>query len=889
MKKLLPLLIFALVLLPPFALGAQTGSQVWVEWYAYDYENDTLLNKWHMKDGGTYRVPLGVPRAIEFGSNNGEEVDGFFYFINPDTGERELVEYTWVPYGQFHSRGISWDRQGVYEFDFYYYEPQLSRSLWDKFLAIFLPNLTYAQEDDEWQQHIDGTIRFTILEGEDCCANVLFLPGIKGSRLQIGTDTIWPPTITINSNDLLQLSMNESGESLNDVRVSGVMNTFYGASIYKPFSEFMDELVLDEKIFSWSPFAYDWRFMPERVIRDGVKTPNGDVVDLLEEVEILASNSRTGKVVIIAHSMGGLLGKALIKELEQQGKAGLVESFVMVATPQLGTPQAAAALLHGEGEGIPDVWFLPELIASSVGMRVVAQNIPAGYNLLPSQRYFQEVSDPVITFDPRASFTKTWRDFWGDDGINDHNNFSAFLMGTGVSRNKPLVNVLRRPEVLNPGLLAGALDFHSEYDNYQLPSNIRGVQVAGWGLPTTKALRYRTRHFLESYETIFTREGDGTVVYPSAVSVNGEVYFFNIFDYNDLTSDRKNHGNILGSFPIQFLVEKLLEKKSVLETSFITTIKPESSSVGDQLIVSAHSPVILGAHDEFGNFTGISPNQNFSSDTLLISEDIPGSSFIISAENQYLFLPKEGTYQVSYRGIGEGPTTVEIQNFIADTATLVASYSDIPTFQGTVATLSVDSSVPENTIIEVDVDGDGEVDEMFLPDSAEEGQDYSLSEIIAILKTKIGDLDIKQNIKNNLLKRLDLLEKRIGKKKERNAKILTRLDQQIAKNVLKGKIEVVSANEITALLDALEAQSDSLRLDSEVLTELRSLISNLNAKASIKNSLLRRVDNLEKKQGLIKTLSNLVASVGRKGVNGKIPEIDAEEIINLISKIEGVL
>ena len=89
----------------------------------------------------------------------------------------------------------------------------------------------------------------------------------------------------------------------------------------------------------------------DKIIEEGIKTPQG-TIDLIQRIEELASNSDTGKITIVAHSMGGLLGKAIIKKLENSGKENLIDSFVMIGTPQLGTPQAVATILHGDGEGI---------------------------------------------------------------------------------------------------------------------------------------------------------------------------------------------------------------------------------------------------------------------------------------------------------------------------------------------------------------------------------------------------------------------------------------------------------------------------------------------------------------------------------------------------------
>src|SRR3989338_3774023 len=91
----------------------------------------------------------------------------------------------------------------------------------------------------------------------DCFSNVLFLPGIKGSVLEKGSDTLWPPTI-FSVNDVSQLALTEDGESVNDIHTDGILNTFStpisSTPIYSPFSSFMDSITGDNKLIKkWLP------------------------------------------------------------------------------------------------------------------------------------------------------------------------------------------------------------------------------------------------------------------------------------------------------------------------------------------------------------------------------------------------------------------------------------------------------------------------------------------------------------------------------------------------------------------------------------------------------------------------------------------------------------
>ncbi len=627
---------------------------------------------------------------------------------------------------------------------------------------------------------------------EECCSSVAFLPGFKGSVLKIGSDTIWPPTLW--SNDVPQLALNDSGVSVNDVRVDGVMNNFFTTTVYAPFVDFLDGVVSEGTIDAWIPLPYDWRLSPTTIVEEGVNTPQG-IVDMVEEIEQLASESQTGHVTLVAHSMGGLVGKALIKKLEEEGKADLIDSFVMVGTPQLGTPQAAGSLLHGDDEWIP-------LFVNPATSRTLGQNMPAAYTLLPSPRYFEEVDDPVITFDPAAAFTEPWRNYWGEDGISAYLDFFAFLTGGGVTRTDPSEDTLRIPEILDVNLTEDAMNFHTEFDSYEFPDNIRVVQVAGWGRPTVKAIEYRNSHFLPSYKVKFTDEGDKTVVYPSAVSSDSyEVYYFDLFEFNKNLNQNSQHRDLLNTSSIQKILKEIISEAAIENIEYIHNEKPVVTNLDHKLIVSTHSPVILGAYDSFGNFTGIDQIQDLSAEFLAIKEEIPGSTFLYSAEGQYIFLPKSGSYNFVYKGLGSGPTTVEIDNFVAEVTTPLATYSDIPTTLDTVAAFAVNTESPGQAVIRVDSNDDGQVDEVVLPDGAE----VSLTELLAILKQKIATMNIKESLKKNLLKKVAALEKRIEKKKDKKAtKNVSNLTKKIFNKAEKGKISDSDAQELLNLLEQIE-------------------------------------------------------------------------------------
>lgn len=713
---------------------------------------------------------------------------------------------------------------------------------------------------------------------QECCSSVIFLPGLKGSELSTGSDKLWPPAIgnvPDFSEDILQLALDpETRESVYPVTVDGVLNKFHGTPIYQGFSDFMNTRV-PSTIAAWEAFPYDWRFGPEKVIADE---------NMIARLETLAAGSDTGQVTIIAHSMGGLVGKALIKQLEEQGKEELINSFVMVGSPQLGTPQAAASLLHGDDEALPN--FLPGLVVDASHVRAVAQNMPGAYNLLPSAEYFNRVADPSIVFDENAGFTEEWRNYWGEEGISNFLDFFSFITGGGVARTNPTDTQLRIPEVLNPDLVTDAHNLHAELDTYVIPENIRVVQVAGWGLPTTKAVRYVTKHFQQNYETVPTTEGDNTVVYISAVPIQiSDKYFFDLDTYKSNTTIKIQHRDLLSAEPIQTLLSSVFLENPITETTYITSAKPSVANIQDQLILRSDSPVLLGAYDSLGNFTGIDPNQNLNAAILFATENIPGSTFTSSGESQSIFLPKEGIYTLVYQGIDEGPTTISVSGFSNDIVSPINVYSDIPTQSGAQALANIVSENPEESTLEIDEDGDGELDQLIAPD----GSELPLTELLVFLKEKIQNLDVKEKLKKKLLNRIEKLEKKIEKKKKKNQKILDKLQKKINKKADKGKIDSGDADAILELIEELEAQSEGVVLDQEILDELKATIQNIDAPHYLKLNLLRRVERLENTKQLTRTLERFSKAVIHKGEKGRIFDEDAEDIIKLIERIESVL
>jgi hypothetical protein len=727
---------------------------------------------------------------------------------------------------------------------------------------------------------------------EDCYSSVLFLPGLKGSVLRTNTEVLWPADSS--GSDFPQLALNEDGTSVNEVFVDGILPDFkievpllgeVGPEIYSGFITYMNGLVTSGTIQEWEPLPYDWRYSPEYIVSHDIETPTGPV-NLVAEVERMASreHSRTGKVTLVAHSMGGLVGKALIKALEEKGEADLIDSFVMVGSPELGTPQAVASLLHGDQEGIPGKSIIPNFVATRYVVRSVGRDLPGAYSLLPSEEYFEKVEDPVISFSS-APFTQDWRNYFGVAGIDSYESLKQFVTGTGVARVRPNPSTISVPEVLRTDLVETADSLHKDIDTYVIPSNIRVVQIAGWGEETTKAVAYTAPHFLPSYDTVPTIEGDGVVVYPSAVASGGEKYYFNLFSYKEQSDIAIDHGTLLNSNPIHIALGNLVTGGDVSNIDFISSSKPEADSVSERLRVSTFSPVILGAYDPQGNFTGINPNQDLTAAYLYVQENIPGSSFTASGDTQSLYLPKHGSYRFVYKGTGSGPTTLKVESFSNDTLVPISTYNDIPTSNTTSAVVVIDSSTPENARIEIDQNGDGNPD-LYV---ASEGNPLSIVEIVTNLRTAVLDLAVKDKLRIQLLNKIGNIESKITKQKQKQSNVLSKLQVQITKKAGKGKIDTATANSISVLLDELIAQSTLVPLETSLVQQLKDQINAANITTQLKTNLLNKVARVENLSGISKSLDTMIKLVVKKGAKGAIPDTDIQILLNLLDQLQGTV
>ena len=205
---------------------------------------------------------------------------------------------------------------------------------------------------------------------------------------------------------------------------------------------------------------YDWRY-----------SNSDNAMFLKEKIDLALQRTGARQVLLVAHSMGGLLVReTLLSNISYQPK---VRQVIYIGTPFLGSPRAYQAIKHGYNFGVP-------MFHAGTG-KVIAEYAPAVYELMPSKKYLQAA--PLVKKNQKASYT--FNDLLRDEDLK--------LTYT------PLLNQ--------------ASKLHDKWDNKVI--NVPQYSIIGQGQSTLMGYFFdkKTKEFVPFYDN---NAGDGTVPYASA-------------------------------------------------------------------------------------------------------------------------------------------------------------------------------------------------------------------------------------------------------------------------------------------------------------------------------------------------------------------------------------
>ncbi len=687
--------------------------------------------------------------------------------------------------------------------------------------------------DQDTQAHL-----YTVTAGY---SSIAFLPGLQASRLfeenedDWFEDQLWEPN---RDADARALEMKGDGTSLHKdiytkVGRDGAIDEALGftSNIYKSFLDNLEDWKTEDGLMrDYAVLPYDWRFAFDTILQGGTVDSEKlyfdpryttDSPHIYAELERLAQESDTGRVTIVAHSMGGLITKKLLTDLEDNPNHKYrhlltkIDAVIFVATPQLGTPKAVASLLHGYGQELDIPLLHWPNFATAETLRRIARDMPSVYTLLPSPRYFDMVHD-VGEDGNILNYTKLVTGQRED--VTTYEEMRDFLdIHLGEAGDDLTIPMTPRNDYTDD-----AETLHERIDDWT-PPDLNGdtkpdftvVQIAGWGIQkTVKGIEYvEGKHTVpcedgltgpctETYldpRPVWTSDGDGTVVLPSAVAMGEEsdegrgveTWYVDMYHYNKvLTNYSRDHASILEvDSLLDFLQDKI--QKQTPDREYIYSDRSNLSTPDPYLRISMHSPATVSLQNPEG-FVGINTSGN-------LEESIGNAYYLEFGEGKYLGAPLLGEeYTVKLQGTGEGTFTFILTEEKEGKVLKTKTFTDVPVTESTQSTLTF-SSLEEVTKLDLDTNGDGVTDATVYGDERVTFDD---------LKEEIDKLDTKG--KKQLLQTVYLAERfsERGNVKVANL-MLTILEKEVVflsskKQPLKMRIEKSDAERIISIIHELK-------------------------------------------------------------------------------------
>ena len=574
-------------------------------------------------------------------------------------------------------------------------------------------------------------------------SNIMFLPGIKASHLYkdgaLGTeDELWIPNFF--GNDVNELDLDNDGKSINDVYTRDIVKEDpVGNNIYKTFADNLKSLKNSGTINDYNLFAYDWRQSVEDVAKNGTQY-SGEIKSAITTLTSLAESSKSKKVTIIAHSNGGLLAKAIMLELDDQGLSDKVDKIIFVGSPQMGTPLSVLSMLYGYDESA-----LFGTLILRADSRTLAEDMPGAYGLLPSKKYFDRMGNPFISFSSSQTRYKSFIDAYGEK-INNFDEFKNFILGKTDEREKPDKNELENENVLNEKLFDQAVEMHKRLDDWTPPSNINVIQIAGWGLDTISGVDYTEKeetscdHGVYSfpicsgngkydpiYEPKFTVDGDNVVVAPSALmlddTTNIKKYWVDLWSYNKGFTINRGHKDLLEVDSVEKLISNVINNNYLTSSlpEFIKTSRPSDyDNAKPHLRMSLYSPLDINLYDDAGNHTGPKTIAIDGGTKTILEEGIPNSYYYQFGDRKYVGMPSGEYIQMEMNGYDSGVYTLKIEEIktteSGDETISQTTFADLPVSSETKVKLDIPQTGLENlSNLQADYNGDGTNDYTVTP------------------------------------------------------------------------------------------------------------------------------------------------------------------------------
>jgi len=497
---------------------------------------------------------------------------------------------------------------------------------------------------------------------------VLIVPGLLGTEMKKGDELLWadiPRMVNpLNSDSFMDplLFNAEFNPIYLEVTASDVIRvkTLFGATVLNYseglINEFINQgYVENENLFT---FPYDWRYGVTGKYNDGKTNP----VLLAEKIQSILTQTGANEVDIIAHSMGGLITKKYVMDNPTNNNIG---KAIFVGVPNTGAPKSVKVLLQGDNFGV--------LGLNDQKMKEISKNMPASYDLLPSQQYYNVKGSYIKTIDQ----TKCFEDYTIPCEVKDLNyrESNDFLSNQGY----------------NSLGISEAESLHSQsFNNFDL-------RTAGVDLYAIDGCKSATLSKIIStkYSTLFGQQfsydirfapGDGTVPLESATNLP-------INQSNKFYSLSGSHSKMLSADGTRQKIVNLISESSLNVPDNLITQDIDQCQLNGKAI-SVFSPVDIFATDQNGNKLGLAEDGS-------IVNEIPGATFEILGEHKFLYLPQdEGQiYSINMQGTGYGTYTIKSLDIINSQPGSTEIFKDLPVTVDLTGQINIDPIDNNTTLV----------------------------------------------------------------------------------------------------------------------------------------------------------------------------------------------
>lgn len=527
---------------------------------------------------------------------------------------------------------------------------------------------------------------------------LIFVPGISGSELRdLQGNEKWPRANDVyydteGDKFLLDIGLDENGNEVAQTEPGDILRTLSVDYVPDPdiyettITALTDAGYVEGKDLFVFPF--DWR-------KDVEGTGQNELLALIDS---LVEKPEFSKVDILAHSQGGLVTLAALRDPDSIGKVRKVRTL---GTPLLGATKSLGLLEYKLGCFGAEELFGSECVIDPVTTQQIMKHMPGAYQLLPGRKFDQAVGAPLVV-DLDGS----------EDGEKFYNQWTA--------------EVAESPNV-DAKLLARVGEFHKRYDTMAWADpSVELVRVVGTGYATpTSILAFNDCDLIificeVGYTYVEANAGDGTVPDGSAAPGvrydpidRSETVYVSGVEHGELAQDPE----VLDQ-AIQYFLSGTRQASAQTFEADTEAEFSDSPQPFDGMKLETTGPVGGFVSDETGNTIGSSPGK---SEDNTASRNIPGGSYSSTSDNKSFFLNEGGSYTGEFEVVNSGSIQIEVQTYAESQASDEAVFR-VNAPVGTKMRIGFATRQdPKDLELLVDYDDDGTVDHEMSPASTVAG------------------------------------------------------------------------------------------------------------------------------------------------------------------------